>query len=320
MVLGNGATQVVERSQFVLDLPTNKGVLYVGVLRIGPVEIAEAPSNGLVIVNGDDVTFVAHILPTDFALPTDEPKWYFQKLKADGAWDSWQSFGVNAYGTQYVHSVTESGIFRVKTVLTVGGVNYEKRYERTVDDLHSTLKAGDPDAFGVVDNAIQLAVREEALGHLGSTYYSTEGSLPALRDPFELFDGQNKCNVFVADVCEGSGADVDPPTAGVYLGGPPSANNWAGMPDTNDPNAPYPIPNWTLLSDNASPQPGHVCASGWDNGGSSGHTGIIDYDGQWINASSAVGGSVNRKAEFSSYRRHYQSGVTKPAGQRSYSN
>jgi len=307
------------------DGPGPKGAVCVdklicSVLMVESVEIVGAPADGLVVENGDDVTFVAHILPSDFVPPADEPKWYYQKLDADGSWESWQSFGANADGTQYVHTATESGIFRVETVLTVGGVACEKIYERTADDPHSTLKEGEPDAFGVVDNAIQLAVREEALGYIGSTYYSSAGSLPAWRDPFGLFDGQNKCNVFVADVCEGSGADVDPPTAGVYLGGPPSANNWAGMPDINDPNAPYPIPNWTLLFDNASPQPGHVCASGYEISGSSGHAGIVDYDGQWISASSAVGGNVNRKAEFSSYRRHYQSGATKPAGQRAYSN
>ncbi len=290
------------------------------VIKVESVDILGAPSGGLVVENGDDVTVAAHILPDDFVPPSDEPKWYYQKLNADGTWGSWQSFGATAYGTQYVHTATESGIFRVKTVLTVGGVACEKVYERTADDPYSTLVEGDPDAFGVADTAIQLNVRNTAFEHLGSTYYSAAGSLPSWRDPFGLFDGANKCNVFVADVCEGSGADVDPPTAWVYLGSPPSANNWAGMPDVNDPNAPYPIPNWVLLADDAAPQPGRVCASGYEIGGSSGHAGIIDYDGHWISASSAVGGVVNRKAEFGpSYQRIYLNSPSQNAGQRQYS-
>lgn len=286
------------------------------VLKVDSVEIVGAPADGLVVENGDDVTFAAHISPAGFVPPADEPKWYYQKLKADGNWESWQSFGVNADGTQYVHAATESGIFRVKTVLTVGGAVCEKVYERTADDPYSTLLTDDPDAFGVVDDSIQITVRNTAKGKLGSTYYAAAGSLPSWRDPFSLFDGQNKCNVFVADVCEESGADVDPPVSGVYLGSPPSANNWAGMPDIYDPAAPYPIPDWTLLPDGTDPQPGRVCAGGYENA-NPGHCGFVDYDGRWISAGPT---NVNRKAEFSNaiYKRHYVSGPVTAAGQRSY--
>lgn len=220
-----------------------------------------------------------------------------------------------ADGIQYTYTTAESGVFQVKAILTVGETTCERIFERTGDDPHSTLKTGEPDAFGVVDNAIQIGVRNVAKGKLGSAYYAAVGSLPSWRDPFSLFDGQNKCNVFIADVCEESGADVDPPLAGVYLGSPPSANNWAGMPDVNDPNAPYPIPHWTLLAEDTAPQPGRICASGFESG-VSGHSGVVDYDGRWISAGPT---NVNRKAVFSTYQRHYSSGTTKPAGQRSYS-
>ncbi|MGD9611790.1 MAG: hypothetical protein AB7V22_02690, partial [Kiritimatiellia bacterium] len=102
--------------------------------KVDSVEILGAPSDGLVVENGEDVTFAAHILPSDFVPPTDEPKWYYQKLKSDGTWEAWTSFGANAYGTQYVHAATASGIFRVKTVLKIGGVACEKIYERTSDE------------------------------------------------------------------------------------------------------------------------------------------------------------------------------------------
>ena len=105
-----------------------------------------------------------------------------------------------------------------------------------------------------------------------------------------------------------------PPVGGIYMSAPPSANTWAGMPDISDPGAPYPIPGWTLLTDNAHPQPGNVAASGFETG-ASGHCGIVDYDGQWI---SAGGKNVNRNAQFKSYKRSYINGTIKPAGQQKY--
>jgi hypothetical protein len=79
-----------------------------------------------------------------------------------------------------------------------------------------------------------------------------------------------------------------------------------------DPYAPYPIPNWRLLSENANPQPGYVVSSGVVTAGS-GHVGITDYDGRWISAGSYT---VNRKANFLEQFRVYGIGDYRPAGQR----
>ena len=283
------------------------------------VEIVGAPQSGLVIENGENVTFAAHILPSGAVPPAGEPKWYYQRFNADGTWGAWQSFGAGANGTQYVHTATASGIFHIKAVLSMAGTTSERIYVRTTDDQYSSLHAGDADAFAVVDTSIQIDVRNEALGYLGSMYYTFYGSLPFLRDPYGLFgSGKNKCNVFVADVCVGAGADVDPPAGWIYYASPHSANQWAGMPDASNPSAPLPIPNWVLLPDNTPPQPGRVAASG-NEWGSSGHAGIVDYDGRWISASSKPGACVNRNAVFGpDYKRIFTNGVYMNAGQRQY--
>jgi hypothetical protein len=175
-----------------------------------------------------------------------------------------------------------------------------------------TLKKGYPDSFGVADTDKQVAIRNAAKAHLRSADYATAASLPPLRDPLGLFTGADKCDVFVADVCDEAGANIDPPLLGVYTSLPPSANTWAGMPSVADPLAPHEIPGFTLLPAQTYPQPGYIAASGFEDG-SAGHSGIVDYDGQWISAGAL---NVNRKAEFTSYKRHYVSGPDSPAGQR----
>lgn len=285
-------------------------------ITIESVDLVAVPFSGLVLKNGESVVMMANILPETYVVREGEPKWYYQQLNEDGSWGEWTSFGSSASGVLYQHVTSASGIFRVKTVLSEEGFVLEKQFLRTNDDAFSNLKKGDPDAFGVVDTESQRTIRITACAESGSTYYAENGGLPAWRDPRGLFLTWPKCNVFVADMCDAAGANVDPPVGGVYLSGPPSANRWAGMPDVNDPGAPYPIPDWTLLPLNTKPQPGFVVASGYETN-RSGHCGIVDYDGRWI---SAGHDNVTRTAEFSdrNYWRHYESGVTAPPGLRAY--
>ena len=294
-VLGTGGT--VYTPAFDLRPPATEGHVYPvpmeSALQVEFVEILGAPSDGLVVENGDDVTFAAHILPADFVPPADEPKWYYQKLKSDGTWEAWTSFGANAYGTQYVHATTASGIFRVKTVLSIGGVTCEKLYERTSDELNGYGKAGDPDAFGVSDTQIQIDIRNAAKAFLGSTDYEVSDVVAAQYGFPEVVAGANKCNIFVAHRAAQAGATV--PLIGGYFGvDPPSANQWAGQDDTHPilpPGVQTDIDHWILFLNPTYPQPGFIV--GHPNLTDSGHVGIVDYDGQGIGA--GVSGTVNKK-------------------------
>ena len=261
-------------------------------IEVDYVEIDGAPSDGLVVKNGDNVTFVAHILPSDFVPPSAEPKWYYQKLKSDGTWEAWANFGANAYGAQYIHTASESGIFRVKTVLSVGGLFLcEKVYERTADEAYGPGVAGEPDAFGVTDTQIQIDIRDSAKGFLGSTAYPYDGIVSAQYGFPEYPADTYKCNIFVAHRAEQAGADV-PAINGVPATYPPLANEWAGTEDTHPliPGFQTDIDGWTLIPSVTYPQPGFIV--GHPNASGSGHVGIVDNDGNGIGA--GVSGTVNK--------------------------
>ena len=277
------------------------------------------PRDGLVMHTALSVLIQLSDIPQQyFPAEVENIKWYSRKLKWDGTYENWQDMGESARGVKFNYTCTELGIFQVKCEWTVGTQTITTIFERDHDDSNTgspaALKKGDPNSFGVVETSKQEDIRNAAKAHLGKTDYAAAGSLPLWSDPVGLFTGNITCNVFVADMCDEGGANVDPPVLGVYVGSPPSANNWSGMPDVGDPSAPHPIPNFTLLPPQTYPQPGFIVASGFETG-ASGHSGIVDYDGQWISAGPS---NVNRKAEFITYKRHFVSGVISPAGQRRY--
>jgi len=251
------------------------------VSRIESVELVGAPPDGLVVKKGDSVTMKANILPTSYVLPVEEPKWYYQRLKADGLWEAWTSFGDSAHDKIYTHTTTISGVFRVKAVLTVGSsIIYEKVYERTTDEAEGFGKIGEPDAFGVTDTQIQIAIRNSAMGFLGSTAYTYGGIVSAQYGFPEYPADTYKCNIFVAHRAVQAGANV-PAINGFPAKYPPLANEWAGIEDTHPliPGFQTDIDGWTLLT-TSYPQPGFIV--GHPNASGSGHVGIVDYDGQGI--------------------------------------
>ena len=261
-------------------------------LFVESVELVGVPSDGLVVKNGDNVTMKANILPTSYVPPANEPEWYHQRLKTDGSWEAWTSFGTSAHGKTYMHTTTMSGVFRVKAVLAVGGsVLCEKIYERTADEANGYGKAGEPDAFGVTDTQMQIDIREAAKSFLGSTAYPYGGVVAAQYGFPEYPANTYKCNIFVAHRAEQAGADV-PAINGIPATYPPLANEWAGTEDTHPfiPGFQTDIDDWTLLT-TSYPQPGFIV--GHPSASGPGHVGIVDYDGHGIGA--GVSGTVNKK-------------------------
>ena len=272
---------------------TPGGEYKIVVISIESVELVGAPFDGLVVKNGNVVTMKANILPTSYVPPANEPKWYYQQLKTDGSWEAWTSFGSTAHGKTYAHTTTMSGVFRVKTVLTVcDSVLCEKILERTADEADGYGKVGDPDAFGVTDTQIQIDIRDAAKGFLGSTAYPYDGVVTAQYGFPEYPANTYKCNIFVAHRAKQAGADV-PAINGIPATYPPLANEWAGTEDTHPfiPGFQTDIDHWTLLI-TSYPQPGFIV--GHPNASGSGHVGIVDYDGHGIGAGS-VSGTVNKK-------------------------
>jgi RHS repeat-associated protein len=96
---------------------------------------------------------------------------------------------------------------------------------------------------------------------------------------------KDKCNKFVYDILEQSGASPGTPNGNPIkkiFGGqsyPPTADQWA------DPN--YKIPNWRVLLPGESPEPGDVVAQQIPySNGATGHVGIVVGDGQTVSQES----------------------------------
>jgi hypothetical protein len=266
------------------------------VLKVESVELEDEWFDGLVVKKGDSVIMKANILPSTYTPPTGEPKWYYQRLKSNGSWEPWTIFGTAASGKSYTHITTLNGIFRVKAVLSEGGVVIgEKVYLRTSDEAYGYGKVGHTNAFGVADTQMQIDIRNAAKDFLGSVAYRPAVAVPPQYGFDEVPAGANKCNIFVAHRAVQSGAVV--PLTGGNLGEyAPSADQWAGVDDTH-PLLPLglqtDIGSWTLLATPTYPEPGFIVAHPDPAPDRSGHVGIVDHDGQGIAAGTS--GTVNKK-------------------------
>ena len=79
---------------------------------------------------------------------------------------------------------------------------------------------------------------------------------------------------------------------GSWTSYPPTANQWANTQVESD-GTKKAIPNWTLLGVSDKPQPGWIVA--FPRAGTSGHVGILDYDGVGIGAGTSI---VSKRFEF----------------------
>lgn len=277
---------------------------------------SNAPAMGLLAKVGEVIEFA--IAPDLFDVEDifeDVISWQFRQLKSDGTYTAWSGFGANGTGTTFEHTTSAAGIFQVKAVLqSVGEILHLRKTTDPYTSGSALLKRDDPDSIGIVDTQTQIDIVNAARADLGSTAYAAN----VANGCFEA--GTNKCNLFVAEKAQVAGATVPyinfewlplPPHPL-----PPVANQWAGIPPDSQGTQPaYTITGWTLLADDAYPQPGLIVASGWEETWATGHAGITDYDGRWISAGPS---NVNRNADFLEYRIHtYPSGL-RPAGKRKY--
>lgn len=290
-------------------------------VQIAAVDIDDAPTNGVIVLTGSTVTLRTTVFPLDVQLPESEPKWFYQFKQGNGRWSSWMSYGVDAHGLEFVHTTSQGGIFRAKAVLTIGGCILESHYERKRDEAiinppwgvppsYGPGRKGYPDAYGVADSQIQIAICREAQMYYGSTNYDPGVAVPALYG-FPAFPASGnsiiRCNLFVAHRATAVGAVV-PKINGNFFEYPPLANEWAGIEDTNIwPGNPTFIERWLLLPMATPPQPGWIIAH--PRPADAGHCGIIDYDGEGIGAGSESGVVTKNYYQFwdgTSHLRKYE--------------
>jgi len=243
----------------------------------------EPPVDGTVIEKTDKISYQLSLSISEVpVMLKNSIIWKRRQLKWDGTYEDW-TVVENAKGHSYRENPANAGIFEVKAV--IDGQDYI--FKRSADDPHSSKKKGDNDCYGVVDEAWQVNVRDEAKEALGIENYAQgvkHSNVP--KGP----PGGWKCNLFVGHKLAASGVSIDKingnnPFSKYY----PTANQWAGFEVK-------PIPHWTLLPVETYPQPGFVAAYGRVD--DIGHTGIMDYDGSWIAAGQF---NVNRVPTVQTY-------------------
>ena len=282
--LGDVALQAVFTSGDMLKSETR----LLTVVRTKDVVIPAAPSNGLVVLKNTPVSMSLECEPTGAGTYLTTT-WQMRRLKSDGTHEQWCPIVSNQAGVAAGFIPTQGGIYQVRALASVaaGGTD-ERFYVWDADENVATGSArrGEPKSFGVVSHMWQKTLRDCALDQLGSTAYLSSELLPAQFGfpEFPAGDLIFKCNIFVAHRIVQSGL-MCPKTRGWVNSYPPLANDWA--------NPSYEIGNWIPLTSGECPEPGYVFAD--PDPDTSGHMGILDFDGAGI---SAWISNVNRRFDL----------------------
>ncbi|MFZ4455001.1 MAG: hypothetical protein ACOYOT_02145 [Bacteroidales bacterium] len=202
----------------------------------------------------------------------------FQKIAGEGASSVWGTVGFSALAGGIGSELSGGDFLKGATTgAIIGLLNHEG---------------------GKVNKAIRNGIARIAKRYVGSTEYNAT----AKKDNF--LRGNPKCNKFVADVLDQSGAGVGLPNEpgrsdllrGATGGRPPTASQWAS-PD-------YEIPDWEVVSDN--PQPGDIVSY-------KGHVGIVFSNGLSISATIYSGVVLNdwgfRADQNPTFRRYVGNGL-----------
>lgn len=250
------------------------------------------PSSGLVVKTSDQVTISVSVTPSGIVGDKVTLEWYIRQMGSTGSYGTWTNISSESDEVSFDYTPS-AGIFQLKAEMELpDNSKITAVLERTSDDAHSSLKKGDPDAFGVCGDVHRYNLRTMACTNLGSTTWARATARTIPSTTFTYIAGTNKCNAFIYEMAINSNLIV--PHTGGYLPPywPPSANQWGN--GTFSLNSRWP-------ASTASPQPGQMWARPAAVG--SGHCGIVDYDGRMISAGSA---SINRnETGINATRRNY---------------
>jgi len=275
---------VVFRMEFCGGDATNAVEKATTVVRVGDVLLPSAPADGLVVLTNTPVAMLLDCEPAGSGsfLST---AWHTRRLKSDGSYDEWQLAEYNHHGASIVLTPLLGGIYQIRALASVAAGGADERFyvwEADENRMIGPGKKGEPKSIGVVSHAWQQSLRNCARGFLGSTAYLSTEALPAQYGfpAYPAGDIVFKCNIFVAHRIVQSGL-LCPKTRGWFNSYPPLANDWA--------DASYEIGDWVTLSSEGYPEPGYVAAD--PDPDTSGHMGILDFDGFGISAGMS---NVNR--------------------------
>ena len=281
---------IVFRMEFCGGDATNTTEKATTVVRVGDVLLPSAPADGLVVLTNTPVAMLLDSEPAGSGsfLST---AWHTRRLKSDGSYDEWQLAEYNHHGASIVLTPLLGGIYQIRALASVAAGGADERFYVWDADEDRTIgpaKKGEPKSIGVVSHVWQQTLRNCARDFLGSTAYLSTEALPAQYGfpAYPAGDIVFKCNIFVAHRIVQSGLPC-PKTRGWFNSYPPLANDWA---DTS-----YEIGDWIALPSEGYPEPGYVAAD--PDPDTSGHMGILDFDGFGISAGMA---NINRHFETGS--------------------
>ena len=269
---------VVFRAAFIGgDGVTNAVARALTVVRTDDVLVPSAPSDGLVVLTNTPVAMALDCAPQG-AGALLSTMWHVRRLKSDGTYDEWTLADSTHPGASTVFTPTAGGIYQVRTLASVAAGGTDERFYVWDADENGAIGPGREGAFksfGVVSSPWQMTLRDCAIGFLGSTAYLSTAALPAQYGFPEYPAGDLifKCNIFVAHRIVQSGLPC-PKTRGWFNSYPPLANDWA--------NPSYGIGDWILTTPAEFPEPGLIVAD--PDPETSGHMGILDFDGCGISA------------------------------------
>ena len=275
---------VVFRMEFFGGDATNALEKSTTVVQVGDVLLPSAPADGLVVLTNTPVAMLADCEPQGAGVLLTTI-WHTRRLKADGTFEPWQLAAYAHSGASLTFTPAQGGIYQVRCFASVAAGGSDERFyvwELDEDCTIGQAKKGELKSIGVVSHVWQQTLRNCARDFLGSTAYLSTEALPAQYGfpAYPAGDIVFKCNIFVAHRIVQSGLPC-PKTRGWFNSYPPLANDWA--------NASYEIGDWVVLPSDGYPEPGYVVVD--PDPDTSGHMGILDFDGFGISAGMS---NVNR--------------------------
>ncbi len=252
------------------------------------VVIPAAPGDGLVILKNTPVSMLLDCEPSGAGTYLTTT-WHTRRMKSDGTYEQWWPIVASQAGAVAGFIPTQGGIYQIRALASVEAGGTDERFyvwDTDEDIAIGPGRKGLPKSFGVVSHVWQNTLRDCARDQLGSTAYLSTNLLPAQFGfpQFPAGDMIFKCNIFVAHRIVQSGL-MCPKTRGWLNSYPPLANDWA--------NPSYGIGDWIPLSTGEYPEPGYVFAE--PDPDTSGHMGILDFDGAGISAGIS---NVNRRFDL----------------------
>jgi hypothetical protein len=161
---------------------------------------------------------------------------------------------------------------------------------------NALLKAGQPDYIGVCPNEVSFRLREMAVNWIGRTDYAFRNNVTTQAELLSWNPDTSrtwKCNLFLTHLANRVGATTPYWHEWVIVPRAPRAGeDWHDEPEKH---VDLDGPGWHFRGITQEPSPGMSVASS-NTGGNSGHCGVLDYDGTWINASKD---SVNKSVHLS---------------------